>query len=81
MTPRMNHGRGLADGLLADAADVVGGAGQVAQHDGGGPPEADERQRDAADHQHVHPPLRAGGRQLDRTEIVEKRGSLHINFP
>src|SRR5439155_3562758 len=31
-----------ADGLLDDAADVVGGGGEVAQDDGGGAPAADE---------------------------------------
>jgi hypothetical protein len=36
--------RGLADGLFADAADVVGRARQVAEDDGGGSPEAHERQ-------------------------------------
>ena len=39
-------GRGFADGLLGDAADVVHGGGQVVQHDGGGLPEGDEGQRD-----------------------------------
>ena len=40
---------GRADHLLDDAADVVGGAGQVAQHDRGGAPVADEREHHAAD--------------------------------
>ncbi len=40
---------GRADGLLDDAADVVGRAGQVAEDDGGGAPVADEGEHHAAD--------------------------------
>ncbi len=39
-------GRRLADGLFGDAAGVKGRRTQVAQNDGGRPPERDERQHD-----------------------------------
>src|SRR4029453_4895849 len=44
---------GRADGLLDDAADVVGGAGEVAQDDGGGAPVRDEGEHHAADDHHL----------------------------
>ena len=74
-------GRGLADGLLADAADVIGGAGQIAEDDGGGPPEADERQRNAADDQHVYFIAKAGIGKLGVVENVRRIFSLHRRSP
>ena len=68
--------RGLADGLLADAADVIGGAGQVAQDDGGGPPEADERQGNAADDQDVDGTSGAGFGKLGNVKAVGGRRNL-----
>jgi hypothetical protein len=50
-------GRGLADRLLRDAAHVVGRRGQVAEHDGGGAPERDERQHDGGGYNHLHSPM------------------------
>src|SRR5262249_58598688 len=41
--------RRRADGLFDDAADVVGGAAEVAQDDRGGAPVGDEGEGDAAD--------------------------------
>src|SRR5581483_12344883 len=38
-------GRGLADGLLGDASDVVHRGGHVVEHDGGRLPDRDERER------------------------------------
>ena len=52
MIARMNHGAALPMALLGDAADVVGGRGQIAQHDGGGPPEGNERQHDGGGDDH-----------------------------
>src|SRR5262249_54562623 len=57
-------GGGGADGLLDDAADVEGGAAQVAEHDGGGAPVRDESKGDAADDDDLgrpHQPAGAGG--------------------
>ena len=42
--------RGAADGLFGDAAHVERGRAQIAQHDGGGPPERDEREEDGGRH-------------------------------
>ena len=47
MIARMNQGADFADGGFGDAADVVGGRGKIAQHDGGGPPEGNEGQHDS----------------------------------
>ena len=68
-------GGGLADGLLADAADVVGGGGQVAEHDGGGAPEADEHQRDGGDHQHIDFAFLRGVGNFRAIEIQGRRGA------
>ena len=46
-------GGGRPDGPFDDAADVVGGAGQVAQHDRRRPPVGDEREHHAADDDHL----------------------------
>src|SRR5207253_6893219 len=46
-------GRCRAYGILDDAADVVGRARQVAEHDGGGSPVRDEGEHDAADDNHL----------------------------
>src|SRR5581483_2047060 len=43
-------GRRGTDALLDDAADVIGGRGQVAEHHGSGLPVGDEGERHAADH-------------------------------
>ena len=44
MIARMNQGAALPIACLGDAADVIGGGGEIAQHDGGGAPEGDEGQ-------------------------------------
>ena len=46
MIARMNQGADLPMACLGDAADVVRGRGEIAQHDGGCPPEGNERQHD-----------------------------------
>src|SRR5262249_53255839 len=47
------------DGLLDDAADVEGGAAQVAEYDGGGAPVGDEGEGDAADDDDLGGPRQA----------------------
>ena len=47
---------GRADGVLDDAADVVGRAGQVAEHHGRRPPVGDEGEHHAADDDHLDRP-------------------------
>src|SRR5262249_45634034 len=49
-------GGGGSDGRLDDAADVVGGAGEVAQHHGGRAPVRDEREHHARHDQHLRRP-------------------------
>ena len=56
MIARMNQGAALADGLFGDAADVIGGRCQVAQHDGRRPPERNERQHHGGGDDHLHGP-------------------------
>src|SRR5207249_3034791 len=60
---------GLADGLFADAADVIDGAGHVIEDNGGGAPEADEGEGDAADEHQVDLALLPVGRQVDDVEL------------
>src|SRR5207247_1561507 len=62
-------GGGLADGLFADAADVIDGAGHVIEDNGGGAPEADEGEGDAADQHQVDLALLPVGRQVDYVEL------------
>ena len=74
----MNHGAALPMACSADSADVIGGAGQIAQDDGGGAPKADERQGDAADDQHVDGPPRTGFGKLGDVKTVAGRGNWAI---
>ena len=45
--------RGLSHGRFGDAAHIVGGRSQIAQHDGGGAPEGDERQHYRPGYHHL----------------------------